>query len=553
MKLKSPEIERHLRRQARREMRHSPALWKEYRRHRVRWWRRTNWSITVFSWGYLALILMAGAYRSGQLTSVLVVLSLYATATALTRTGIHLTQGLVSGDRLVLFALPVSDEEYLERQTRKLYWSWAAALVIFMVGYGIDAGAAHSLRQNWVVVVATAALQAVTGVCLGGLIRLYAPRSADYRVQLSLWGLIVACWFLPAAGIRNLWSAVLLTPSGWISHGYAALVGRAAQQEILLFLPAILVAACWPFVLPRLRKQALTELQSQTLDGPIAKWVGHVSGTVQAERAADSFPGASAQSGRLFEAADWARTSWLERLVGAWLTNHEKLVAEFMLGGQLGSWSTRWRYAAFFTAGGLVLTFAPPSLPVWLPFMPLLIAAMSAAPILGGYWLGFHSPFPLMQSVPVYAAFPISFDEITSVMLKASALRTLAWSPLFIGYTAILGLRVSVPFEYGIEVGIKVILVVMAWQLLAVVGHFTWNHASTSKPMTWRYILTVICGLCVVGAFTASAITMFNAATSLFKAAAIAGMFVSSVTGWALYRWRFNRGRVDLVTIPQAR
>ncbi len=111
----------------------------------------------------------------------------------------------------------------------------------------------------------------------------------------------------------------------------------------------------------------------------------------------------------------------------------------------------------------------------------------------------------------------------------------------------------SVPFEYGIEVGFKVILVVMAWQLLAVVGHFTWNHASTSKPMTWRYILIVICSLCVLAGFTAGAIAMFNAATSLFKAAAIAGMFVSSVTGWALYRWRFNRGRVDLVTIPQAR
>jgi hypothetical protein len=96
----------------------------------------------------------------------------------------------------------------------------------------------------------------------------------------------------------------------------------------------MLVAACWPFVLPRLRKQALTELQAQTLDGPIAKWAGYVSGTAQAERADDSFPGASAPSGRLSDAADWARSSWLERLVGAWLTHREKLVAEFMLGGE---------------------------------------------------------------------------------------------------------------------------------------------------------------------------------------------------------------------------
>jgi len=76
-------------------------------------------------------------------------------------------------------------------------------------------------------------------------------------------------------------------------------------------------------------------------------------------------------------------------MVGRWLDEEDKLVAEFMLGQRVGNWSQRWRAAALISLVGLALTaFAP--LPPWVLFLPMVAAGLFGAPLFGGDWPGFR-------------------------------------------------------------------------------------------------------------------------------------------------------------------
>lgn len=128
MKLSAPAVERGVRAQARRELRESRLLWKEYRQHRTRWWRRNRNFRAALGSVYILAILFLVAVRSGRALALLCVVALYASGTALFRCANYYARALRGYDRAVLIALPILDDDYLRHESRRFFRSWVGLL-----------------------------------------------------------------------------------------------------------------------------------------------------------------------------------------------------------------------------------------------------------------------------------------------------------------------------------------------------------------------------------------------------------------------------------------
>jgi hypothetical protein len=253
---------------------------------------------------------------------------------------------------------------------------------------------------------------------------------------------------------------------------------------------------------------------------------------------------------RELKGADWTRLGWIERIVAASLTDRQKVVAEFMLVDDLGTWSKKWRTAAIVTGAGVALTLATPSLPSWLFFLPMVVAGFVSAPILGGSWPGFKGPFASGFVLPAYACFPIGYGEISRVMLKTNLIRASTWAPLAIIYAAGLARRLGYSFEYGSGIGLDVVLILMALQPVIVAGHFS-SGSNDTRQINWQTILFFGFALVLLIIMLVATFMMFIVPTFLVQAVAIAAVFTMSLAGWAGYKLLLERGRIDLLSRPR--
>lgn len=555
MKLNSRALERNVRRQARHEMRGSPVLWQDYRRHRTSWWKRRR-SFQAISAVYLTALLFLGATRSGKPLAVLVAVALYASGTTLFRSANYYTRVLRGYDRAVLMTLPVLDDDYLRHESQNRLFSWSGALAAFVVAYGAYAVFIGKLWEDAGVVLLAAILQALTGLCLGSAILAYRPRWTNTLSMAPFYLLAFACIFLSEGGLRLLWSATLITPAGWVAHGFAGMVGASEASQRLWWIPVLLLSAALPFAFRRLRTRLASELASP--DGMLdlvrfAESADDVDERLHTDvRQPRSLFLNDGQFARALQTGDWSNLGWIEGVVAASLTGRQKVVAEFMLGDDLGTWSRKWRTSSIITLVGAGLTLVAPSLPVWIFFLPMFFAATFAAPILGGVWPGFRGPLSYDGFIPAYACFPVSYGEISHVMLKTNIVRSLSWAPLSFAYSAALAARYGYSFEYGGVVGLLLVLLVMAIQPAAVVAHFA-SASNETRQLNWHIILFFGFVLLLLAALLVAIILMVWVPTPVTEGATIAVLFATSVSGWFAYGLLLKRGRIDLMGKPARR
>ena len=553
MKLSSLAIERDLRQQVRRELRGSQLLWNEYRHHRTRWWRRDRNFQTVFGPVCVLAILFLVVVRSGRPLALLSIVALYASGTALFRCTTYYARVLRGYDRAVLFTLPVTDDDYLQHEFRVFFRSWARAFAVFVFAYGAYAAAYGNVWRDLGILLLAATLQTLTGLCIGAAIVAYKPKWAGGSVIVPFYGLIIACLYVPEDGLQFLWSATLTTPAGWVAHGFAALVGRADSIERFWLVPAFVMSAALPIALRRLRSRLLSELVStgDAFEPALASDSDEDQERLpvtEPDGAVHLLP-ADFQMVKLFESADWRYLGWIERMVAAWLSARQKVVAEFMLGNDLGTWSKRWRNAAILTGVGSAFTLAAPMIPAWILFLPMLIAGIMSAPILGGSWIGIKSSFSSGFVLPAYSAFPLGYGEISSTMLKTNLIRALTWMPMAIVYAAALARRSGHSFLYGGGIGLDVVLVLLALQPVMVAGHFS-SGTNDTRQINWHTVVFFGCGLMALVVMLIATLMMFIVPTVLIQAAAIGLMFTMSAAAWAAYKRLFERGRIDLLSRP---
>jgi hypothetical protein len=454
----------------------------------------------------------------------------------------------------VLIALPILDDEYLRHESRRFFRSWVGAFAVFVLAYGAYAIVYGNLWNDLGAILVAAVLQTLSGLSIGTAVLAYRPKWIRTTAIFPFYGLMIVCLYLPEDALRFLWSTTLITPAGWAAHGFAAMVGSADSAESFWFIPAFILSAALPLALRRLRFRLASELASPdsafdavfvpaSSDDQEQPPMAEPSGTGQ------PWP-AHIPLVRELKGADWTRLGWIERIVAASLTARQKVVAEFMLVDDLGAWSKKWRTAAIVTGAGVALTLATPSLPSWLFFLPMVVAGFVSAPILGGSWPGFKSPFASGFVLPAYACFPIGYGEISRVMLKTNLIRASTWAPLAIIYAAGLARRFGYSFEYGSGIGLDVVLILMALQPVIVAGHFS-SGSNDTRQINWQTILFFGFALVLLIIMLVATFMIFIVPTFLVQAVAIAAVFTMSLAGWAGYKLLLERGRIDLLSRPR--
>lgn len=553
MKLRSKDLEHQIRSAARQEMRQDKELWKDYRRHRLSWIRRVLGGDyrQVLPYLYVGVALVMSAVNSGREILVVLGAAIYATATTIFRGLMLRTEALQGYDRAVLVNLPVSDEAFLQHEVKQSVWSWVRAAVVFFLAYGATIISSGHLKEQIAFAAMAAVLQAASGLCFAMLLIAFAPKILSEGVSTPVYLLIFVCPWLPAPALRMLWSAVLLTPGGWISHGFAGLTSLSNGNPIW-FIPAFVMVVSLPLAYTALRRQLLQELGAQTLD-ELARVSTFQSSEDEEQRQLGQVkpaePGAEIWAVHFLQSASWSRAGWMERLAVKFLSPRQKIVAEFMLGDQLGAWSKRWRTAAILTLGGIALTMTLRAGPTWLYYVPLIAAAMWGAPLFGGFWWGFFGAPTSGYLTPAYAGFPLAYTEISKVMWKANAIRVVAWAPLALTYITILAMKLGQSPEFGATLGFETILLVLAVQPAMIAGHFSYGSNDT-KQLNWQALLFFAFALLLFVLLIVAAILLFETDAIEGKLIGIFGIFGAPAVAWFCYKLLFNRGRTDLLSKP---
>jgi hypothetical protein len=557
MKLSSPVLESRLRQQARQELRESPLLWKDYRQHKAQWWRRNRQFQISLAMFYVLAILFSAVVRSGRPLTVLTAIALYASGTALYRCKSYYARATTGYDRAVFIALPVSDDEFIKHESRSLFRSWIGAFALFGVAYGAYAAVYGASWRDLDAVLLASILQTLTGLSVGAAVVALRPKWTGASVIAPFYGLMILCSFLPEDGLRFLWSAALITPAGWVAHGFAGLVGSANSLERFWLVPAFILSLTLPFTLRVLQSRIASALASPdfAFDKVLAPEADTDGDIKEDARAAEPINGwqpsvLDDQVHRESKSTDWVQLGWIERLVATLLNSRERTVAEFMLANDLHTWSKKWRFAMIITLAGTALTLVAPSLPSWLFFLPMILAGFTSAPLLGGAWIGFKGPLSSGFCIPVYSVFPLSYSEISWVMLKTNYLRALTWAPLAIAYASALAHRLNYSFAYGAGIGVDVVLIVMALQPVIIAGHFS-SGTNDTRQINWQTVLFFGFALALLVIMLVATFMMFIVPALLVQAGAITVVLATSSLGWVAYKLLFERGRIDVLSRPR--
>ena len=557
MQLSSPALERRLRQQARRELRASPLLWKDYRQHKARWWRRNRRLQSSLGFVYVLALFFSAAVRSGRSLAVLTLIACYATGTALFRCKSYYARATTGYDRAVLISLPVSDDEYIKHESRSLLRSWIGAFALFGVAYGVYAAVYGKFWDNLAAVLLATTLQTLTGLSVGAVVTAFKPKWSWISTIAPFYLLMVLCLYLPEDGLRSLWSATLVTPAGWVAHGFAASFDGAGSPERFWLIPAFILSATLPLTLRVLQLRIASALAPP--DFAIGQAPGSDNSGDTEDDASRAEPINTWQPTALDDqlhqeskGTDWAQLGWIERLVAALLSSRELVVAEFMLANHLHSWSRKWRSAALITLAGTALTLAAPPLPPWLFFVPMIVAGSMCAPLFGGSWIGFQGPLTSGFYLPAYAVFPLSYSEISWVMLKSNYARALTWAPLAIVYASALAHRLNHSYAYGAVIGVYIVLVIVALQPALIAGHFSAGTNDT-KQISWQTVLFLTCTLALLSIMLIATLMIFIASAPLFQLGTIMALFATSLLAWAAYKLLFERGRIDVLSRPRGR
>lgn len=538
MKLQSPKLEKRVREAARDEMRLDSGLWKDYKRHRKWWLRRwlaggNKFLVYIFfSW-----IFVLAAFRGHGIRAVLVGISLYATATTLFR-GVNFRVNVLQGyDRVLFLHFPVSDREFLKHEWKKLIWSWTGAFFLFVLTYSIGALSTESLEQQLGNVALCAALQAVCGAALSLWVLGLFPKLKIVSSAVPIYVLTLACLWLPAPAVDFLWSSVMLVPGGWVSHYFAASRFVGSNTEAYFIVPAVAICLSLPFAFRIAQNSLSAELDLRTTDGNLEQVFPHSEETdgTTVHRAEPISPETPIQvSGEnISERPNWESSGWIEKSVARWLTNQDKIVAEFMLAQQVGEWSKRWRTAALISLIGISVTLVAP-LPPWILFLPMVASGLWGAPLFGGMWAGFHGAATFGGVIPTYALFPLGYVQISRVMFKANIVRILVWGPLLVAYAMALATRLGSGPRYGLLLGIEGLVLTLVLQPLMITAHFSAGTNDTRQ--TNRYTL----------AFFSLALLLL-----IPMIASVVGLFVAFCALSAIDRWRLLSKQGTIPTVPQ--
>jgi hypothetical protein len=553
-----PALSKRLRKLSRKELRLSSPLWKEYKRN-----RKLNRSSSINNAYAMYLVfpglLVAASFQAGSEVRVLLAIALYATGTSLYRAKLFKERMLNSGERTIFAYLPVSDDNYYRFQLRRylLGWLWAGAL--FLLAYEVLAFRTGNFSHHLWIVLLAAVIQTVSSLTISVLVLRYVPRVLLVKVLGPFYLLILAVNSLSTTALSYIALPAAILPGGWPVLAFEKGIGGDLRALMLLSIPSVALAAFLPAALSKLRQRYVSELSaadksSDTLSNEVTDDNEHldlqpdirdghlVQGSLYPMLAIRQI-----EKREFLQGVDWESTGWIENLWKRTLNPREEVIAEFLTAGIPGYWLPFWLKALWITCGGIVLNVIP-GLPTWILFVPLAIATAMMVPVFGGSWRGFAPGISSGYLVPMYAAFPIRYLELTRVMLKANLIRIATWLPIFCAGVVAIAVHFAETPMHGLQVALQIGLMVVLLQLPMIAGRCA-AGSNINRNMNLHTLMFCFAALVLTCALIASVVTFFVSETDLkFYMPVIT--LVSGFLFWAMYGWLQNRGRLDLLSAP---
>lgn len=216
------------------------------------------------------------------------------------------------------------------------------------------------------------------------------------------------------------------------------------------------------------------------------------------------------------------------------------------------AWSKEWHRALRVLLGGLLLrlalSFSAPSFQGFSAYYDGAWALVGLLIVLPG-WTEQNRGFQVIPTgslgIPFYALFPVTFQEISRLLLRSQWLRLLAALPFILAYALLLGFCHGFAPMLSLEVGFRAGWLLAALQPVVVVLRFSACGNDTHRATRWSMLL--------LGAAGAAAVSFLGLGAGFFLAsgwislACGAGLIWPPLLFLYFYRRAHDRARFDLL------
>jgi hypothetical protein len=552
MDLRARQLERDLRRGARRAIAVSPALTREFERHRPRWWRGQirlpAWlSGTLF--GSLAAVawLPAMGDADGGPPGLLL-LTVWALVLVALESG-ALARSLFADQRLAaLQILPLEDDTVFQIQTRR-FWRNALTSVLFHLPAGILLAFQNGPGwPGWLAGLLLPIVQGTLAVALAIHLESFWPRGL-YRYLWLLWFPLIVLVF-NWEGLARFTRPLLalswwLPPAGWVNYAYYFGAIKGDPWALALLIPAIIPLWTLPFTWRRLRATyrppfAFDDDSAEGGTDAEAAPIGSPAETLSPETEAEI--AACVRTGSYLRPLPWFSLGWFERLVARCLPARCFCLAEFLTAGRPG-WTQAFNKRLRGTAIAALLVIVASWMADWAAAAVAVLALALTLPVFGGVWRGFERHPSGALSSPLFALYPFDYHDLAIVMLLVNSLRCLVATPFVVVLGTLAGAFTDTGWSVGLGVALRAAALALVLQPALVVMRVAQTSGSADR-IRLPVVLVLVPLLCL---WIGSGVALFLSPSLLVVAGTLAVLALTSLALLGGHRRAWARGRFDLL------
>jgi hypothetical protein len=571
MKLHSPKFEKALRHEVKKAVRSSPVLKKEYRRANkgIRKRRRVDWIIwlllaTAVGWVIWIFVETTGHVVTGL--AAINLMTLFLAANYVRSLPLVIFQAT---DLPALALLPVSESEIFRWELQKFFRRNAVfSLFAMLSGYGALGIYLQLSFAQWIGVAALAILSWATLLALAAFFAARFPKLPYPIFTASVYMLgfgLLMTWKAVGVAVLHFIDSIaplliLLLPTGWCPSLFQLLLPGGEWWPALFIVPVAVVIWSLKSSLELLRNR-LTYKEHVIPPTPDQIPGADPNAAVSNDGAGQPAP-AHLETAAIEEIVKtrqflvrepWDRRGWLEKVLWQWLNPREKTLAEFAFPRGFSitkPWKTVLRNFSVTVLAGFIIGLANLTLEFWVFGIGLVITFLHALALIWGNGSAFRALLSSGVRMHIYAAYPITYRELSRTLFKASVIQL----PMFVAYTIACAVLVchlaGTPVGWGIITGFKVGLLIFAARfIITTLGFSACTNDSTQFRLRTIALVLIFVGLaCAFFALGGGALFVPNPfiAWPLFLAA----VFDAYVL-FRIYGWFHSTNKFDLMNFAQ--
>jgi len=553
-----------LRDQARSRARQSSRLWKEYKRRRR---ARPGGRFTLPPWLarlFWLLILVLGiswiVARVGT-DSLLVMLALYCSGTALLRASSLRNRLYRSSELLLALHYPVGNREFFRWQLRSWLISCLPVFLLSATSYvcvAVYAGARTDLFA-WALLGGLGQTVMVITLSLSQVLWL---RRIWTKPALALYAMILCIFFFPKELASLGGKAFAFLPATWVNLWFASSeIGTPGAILMLVSVGSLAALDAWmvgslengyPRTDLTLMLQHVSREQAEN-DEPTSTATNENLATFSRDYAVAHGRSASLQNRAVVVEQlapsnfEWKAGHWTTRIAGRWLTPRQRLIAEFLSANAVDAWKGRAKLAVQLTAVGVFLCVIPLAVPLWLSLCVFIMAGVMGAPLSGDTWPGLTPRWFGFARMQPLAGYPIGYVEASLSMMKVNVVRLLGFTPVALTAGLLIGWRYLAQPTTGLLISAQIVLMSLAVQPYGMVFLHSSGTNDTTR-LNWTSVLFACAVIANAVMFIPAAILFFAFNRSLVSW--IMGppvLALLSLSMWRFYGFLYSRHQVDLI------